>query len=124
MPQKYGRWGTMRPFGPFGLGKVQQSAATCGASRFATAHADGGFQMSAAFPEISARLFEASSHWIASGGMNFTSFWQYSMAAMTLSDSIVILPLATTRSAPKAPNVAPQTWLASVLPEPQPKPMG
>ena len=35
-----------------------------------------------------------------------------------------MLPLASTRSAPNAPNVAPQVWLASVLPEPQPKPIG
>src|SRR5215472_18069592 len=82
-PQKYGRCGTMRPFGPSGLGNVQQSSATCGASRLATAQADGGFQISAALPEISARLFEASSQLTASGGMNFTIFWQYSMAAIT-----------------------------------------
>jgi len=44
-----------------GAGKGQQSAATVGASRFATAHADGGFQISALWPEISARLFDASS---------------------------------------------------------------
>ena len=94
MPQKYGRCGTRRPFGPRGLGKVQQSAATCGASRLATAQAEGGFQISAALPEISARLFEASSHCTASGGMNFTIFWQYSIAAITLSDSMVISPLA------------------------------
>jgi hypothetical protein len=92
--------------------------------RIATAQADGGFQISAALPEISARLFDASSHCTASGGMNFTIFWQYSMTAMTLSDSTVISPLAFTRSAPKAPKVAPHVWLASVLPEPQPKPIG
>src|SRR6201994_367211 len=94
MPQKYGRCGTRRPFGPVGLGKVQQSAATCGASRLATAQADGGFQISAALPEISARLFDASSHCTASDGMNFTIFWQYSIAAITLSEPMVISPLA------------------------------
>src|SRR5271166_637464 len=124
IPQKYGRCGTRRPTGPRGLGKVQQSWATCGASRLATAQADGGFQINAALPEIKARLLEASSHWTASDGMNFTIFWQYSIAAITLSDPIVMSPLAFTRSAPKAPNVAPQVWLASVLFWPQPKPMG
>ena len=56
--------------------------------------------------------------------MNFTIFWQYSIAAITLSESMVISPLALTRSAPNAPNVAPQVWLASVLFWPQPKPIG
>ena len=37
------------------------SAATAGASRLATAHAEGGFQISALLPEINARLLDASS---------------------------------------------------------------
>src|SRR5271170_14807 len=123
-PQKYGRCGTMRPFGPVGLGKVQQSSATWGASRLATAQADGGFQIKVALPEISARLFEASSQLTASGGMNFTMRSAYSIAWRTLSDSMTMLPLASTRSAPNAPNVAPQVWLASVLFWPQPNPIG
>ena len=61
MPQNDCENGTNRPFGPFGAENVQQSAATAGASRFATAHAEGGFQISALLPEISARLFDASS---------------------------------------------------------------
>ena len=56
--------------------------------------------------------------------MNLIIFCAYSITAMTLSDSTVMLPLASTRSAPNAPNVAPQVWLASVLPDPQPKPIG
>src|SRR5215475_5719163 len=112
MPQKNGRCGTSLPLGPVGFGKVQQSSATCGASRLATAQAEGGFQISAALPEISARLLDASSHCTPSGGMNFTIFWQYSIAAMTLSDSMVISPFSFTRSAPNAPKVAPQVWLA------------
>src|SRR5277367_1227431 len=124
MPQKYGRYGTSRPFGPRGFGKVQQSAATSGASRLATAQAEGGFQIMAALPEMRARLFDASSQLTASRGMNWIIFLQYSMTAITLSDSIVMLPLASTRSAPNAPNVVPQVWFASVLPEPQPKPIG
>src|SRR5689334_10629569 len=123
-PQKYGRCGTMRPFGPVGLGNVQQSSATCGASRLATDHAEGGFQMNVALPEINARLFDASSQLTASAGMNFTMRSAYSITCFTLSDSTMMLPLASTRSAPNAPNVAPQVWLASVLFWPQPKPIG
>src|SRR5580658_7537615 len=70
IPQKYGRCGTMRPFGPRGLENVQQSAATCGASRLATAQADGGFQIRALLPAISTRLLDASSYWTVSAGMN------------------------------------------------------
>ena len=40
MPQKYGRFGTIRPFGPRGLENVQQSSATCG--RVALGHGPGG----------------------------------------------------------------------------------
>src|SRR5271165_1572791 len=70
IPQKYGRCGTMRPFGPRGLENVQQSSATRGASRLATAQAEGGFQIKALLPEIRARLLEASSYWTVSAGMN------------------------------------------------------
>src|ERR1700677_852080 len=70
MPQKYGRCGTIRPFGPRGLENVQQSSATWGASRLATAQADGGFQIRALLPEIKARLLEASSYCTVSAGMN------------------------------------------------------
>src|SRR3984885_2046735 len=52
--------GRERPFEPLGAANVQQSAATFGASRRATAQAEGGFQISALWPEISARLLEAS----------------------------------------------------------------
>ena len=100
--------GTRRPLIPLGLGNVQQSAATWGASRFATAQAEGGFQTIAARPEISARLFDASSQLTVSAGMNCAIFLQYSMHAMTASVSVVIFPLASTKSAPNAPNVAPQ----------------
>ena len=61
MPQKYGLYATKRPFGPRGAENVQQSRATCGASRFATAQAEGGLKISALCPEISARLLEALS---------------------------------------------------------------
>src|SRR3974377_536463 len=58
IPQKYPRKGIKRPFGPEGFGKGQQSAATDGLSRFATAQADGGLKINAVLPEISARLLE------------------------------------------------------------------
>ena len=47
-PQKNGTAASNRPFGPFGVGKVQSCSATGRASRTATAHAEGGFMISAA----------------------------------------------------------------------------
>src|SRR4051794_37622873 len=60
-PQNHGPAGVKRPFGPDGAGNAHVSAAICGASRFATAQADGGFQINADLPETKARLFDASS---------------------------------------------------------------
>src|ERR687886_2540124 len=60
--------GANRPSGPAGIGCVQHRSATRGASRLATAQALGGLQTSAPLPEISQRLFAASSHATASGG--------------------------------------------------------
>ena len=71
--QKYGRNGANRPFGPAGKPCVQHCSATCGASRLATAHALGGFMMSAPRPETSHLLLEASSHAGTSGGRNAIS---------------------------------------------------
>src|ERR1700761_5483923 len=123
MPKKYGRIGTMRPFGPRGFGKVHRSSAICGASRLATAHADGGFQISADLPEINARLLDASSKLTVSAGRKGISRLAYSITAFTLSESAVMLPLASTRSAPNAPNVAPQVWFESVVgPQPSANP--
>src|SRR6516165_1788013 len=68
MPQKYGRNGAKRPFGPDGKPCVQHCSATCGASRLATAQALGGFMISAPRPETSHLLFEESSQAGASGG--------------------------------------------------------
>ena len=59
--QKYGLYATNRPFGPRGAEIVQQSCATCGWSRLATAQAEGGLKIRALWPEISARLFDALS---------------------------------------------------------------
>src|SRR6266550_7426729 len=72
--QKYGRNGANLPLGPAGKPCVQHCAAISGASRLATAHALGGFMISAPLPEISHLLLEASSHAGASGGRNAISF--------------------------------------------------
>src|SRR3954453_11473042 len=61
MPQKYGLYATNRPFGPRGAENVQQSCATRGWSRFATAQAEGGLKINALWPEIKARLLDALS---------------------------------------------------------------
>src|SRR3954471_654064 len=73
MPQKNGTNGAKRPFGPAGMPCVQHCSATFGASRLATAQADGGFMISEAWPEIRNLLFEASSHAATSPGRNFIS---------------------------------------------------
>src|SRR5579872_6558882 len=72
-PQKYGRNGANRPFGPAGKPCVQHCSATCGASRLATAQALGGFKIIALFPAIRILLLEESSHEGASGGRNAMS---------------------------------------------------
>src|SRR5436189_206883 len=74
IPQKNGTNGANRPFGPAGKPCVQHCSATCGASRLATAQADGGFMISEPCPEIRNLLFEASSHAATSEGRNFISF--------------------------------------------------
>src|SRR3954454_5446537 len=75
----------MRPFGPFGGPKVHRFCATCGASRFATAQAEGGFMISAALPDTSILLFEASSQANTSGGRNGTSFLNHSRTCLVSS---------------------------------------
>src|ERR1044071_242264 len=100
MPQNEGCAGSKRPFGPFGDEKCQHCSATLGASRTATAQADGGFMISAAWPEISALLFEESSQAKTSGGRTFTSFWNHSRTCLTWSDFTVVLPFLSTSSAP------------------------
>ena len=52
---------------------VQHFSATAMLSRLATAQAEGGLKTSADLPEISARLFEASSQAQTSFGRNFDS---------------------------------------------------
>ena len=74
VPQKNGRNGAKRPFGPDGKPCVQHCSATFGASRLATAQAVGGFMISAPWPETRNLLFEASSHAATSAGRNAISF--------------------------------------------------
>src|SRR6202162_2588509 len=100
MPQKDGCAGSKRPFGPFGDGKCQHCSATFGLSRTATAQAEGGLKISAAWPEINALLFEESSQANTSGGRNGTSFLNHPSTCFTGSDLTVILPSLSTSSAP------------------------
>src|SRR4051794_13046420 len=99
-PQKNGTAGSNRPFGPFGVGNVHNCSATFGASRTATAQAEGGFMISADCPEISALLFEASSQANTSGGNTGTSFLNHSSTCFVASDLTVMLPSLSTSSTP------------------------
>src|SRR3954451_12664895 len=100
MPQNEGCAGSKRPFGPFGDEKCQHCSATLGASRTATAHAEGGFMISAACPEISALLLLESSQAKTSGGRNGTSFLNHSSTCLVASDFTVVLPSLSTSWAP------------------------
>src|SRR3954470_6599778 len=99
-PQKNGTVGSKRPLGPFGEGNVQSCSATFGASRTATAQAEGGLKISAACPEISALLLLESSQAKTSGGRNGTNRLNQSSTCFTGSDLTVILPSLSTSSAP------------------------
>src|SRR6185369_2382380 len=104
-----------RPLGPFGAGKVQSRSATFGASRFATAQAEGALKMNALWPEISALLFEASSQAKTLGGKNGTVFLHHSSTVRVASLLTVISPLASTSCAPWALNNAPTHCTASLV---------
>src|SRR6185369_15539272 len=101
-PQKNGTAGSKLPFGPLGVGKVQSCSATFGASRTATAQAEGGLKISDDWPEISALLFEASSHAKTSGGRTGTSFLNHSSTCFVASDLTVMLPSLSVIWAPWA----------------------
>src|SRR3954451_4237795 len=121
MPQKDGCAGSKRPFGPLGDGKCQHCSATFGASRTATAQAEGGLKISAAWPEISALLLLESSHAKTSCGRRGTSRLNHSRTCFTGSDLTVMLPSLSTRSAPCAVNTAPiQFALSPVCPSGSP----
>src|SRR5580693_8596749 len=94
MPQKDGCAGSKRPFGPLGDGKCQHCSATFGASRTATAQAEGGFMMNAPLPEISHLLLPASSQAKTSGGNAGTAFLNHSRTCFTASDLTVISPFS------------------------------
>src|SRR4029077_18317288 len=98
--QKLGLPGSNRPFGPLGEGWVQHSSAILGASRTATAQAEGGFMIKAPFPEMSHLLFEASSQAKTSAGRAGTSFLNHSSTCRVASDLTVMLPSWSTRTAP------------------------
>src|ERR1051325_7652521 len=100
MPQNEGCAGSNRPFGPLGDGKCQHCSATFGASRTATAQAEGGLKISAACPEISALLLLESSQAKTSGGRCGTSLLNHSSTCLTGSDLTVVLPSLSTSSAP------------------------
>src|SRR3954465_13479582 len=100
MPQNEGCAGSKRPFGPFGDEKCQHCSAILGASRTATAQAEGGFMISAACPETSALLLLESSQAKTSGGRTGTSRLNQSSTCFTGSDLTVILPSLSPSSAP------------------------
>src|SRR5215470_16902114 len=99
-PQKNGTAGSNRPFGPFGDGNVHNCSATFGASRTATAQAEGGFMISAPLPEISHLLLPASSQAKTSGGKAGTAFLNHSSTCFTGSVLTVMLPSLSIRKAP------------------------
>src|SRR5260370_20074180 len=100
VPQKNGTAASKRPFGPFGDGKCQTCSATLGASRTATAQAEGGLKISVPWPEIRYLLFEESSQAKASFGINGTSFLNHSITCRVASDLTVMLPSLSTKAAP------------------------
>src|SRR5258707_10424291 len=121
MPQNDGLAGSNRPFGPFGDGKCQHCSATFGASRTATAQAEGGLKINAAWPEISALLLLESSQAKTSGGSTGTSFLNHSNTCFTGSDLTVMLPSLSTSSAPYAVKTAPtQLAVSPVWPTARP----
>src|SRR5215471_4871692 len=96
VPKKNGTAASNRPFGPLGEGKCHTFSATWGASRTATAQAEGGLKISVAWPEIRYLLFDASSHAKASFGRYGTSFLKNSSTCRVASDLTVMLPSLST----------------------------
>src|SRR6185369_1070965 len=100
MPQYQGMPASMRPFGPLGVGNVHSCSAIGGASRLATAQAEGGFRISEPLPEIRYLLLLALSQAKTSGGRTGTSRLNQSSTILTGSELAVILPSLSTSSAP------------------------
>src|SRR5436190_23756055 len=103
------------PFGPTGVGKVQSCSATFGASRLATAQAEGALKIRALWPEISALLFDASSQAKTLGGKNGTVFLNHSSTARVASLLTVMSPFSLTSTAPWLLNTAPTHCTASLV---------
>src|SRR5947199_3455720 len=104
-----------RPFGPFGAGKVHNCSATFGASRFATAQADGALKINALCPEISALLFDASSQAKTLSGKYGIVRFIHSSIVRTASFLTVMSPLASTSCAPWLLNRPPTHCTASLV---------
>src|SRR5947199_5959323 len=104
-----------RPFGPTGVGKVHNCSATFGASRLATAQAEGALKIRALWPEMRALLFEASSQAKTLGGKNGTAFLNHSSTIFVASLLTVISPLASTSCAPWVLNIEPTHCTASLV---------
>src|SRR5438045_8489102 len=89
-----------RPLGPVGVGKVHNCSAIFGASRLATAQAEGALKIKALWPEISALLFEESSQAKTLGGKNGTVRLNHSRTVRIASLLTVISRSASTDCAP------------------------
>jgi len=85
--------------------KVHKCSATLGASRTATAQAEGGFMIKDPWPEIRNLLFEALSQAKTLSGRNCVSLLKYSSICRVPSDLTVMLPSTSTRRTP---------WLAKI----------
>src|SRR6185312_9005565 len=122
VPQKNGTAGSKRPFGPFGVGKCQISSPIFGASRTATAQAEGGLKISGPSPEIRYLLFDASSQANPSFGVRGTSFWNHSSTCFIASDLTVMLPSLSTSAAPWL-RITGSTQATESLVTPKPTPI-
>jgi sugar phosphate isomerase/epimerase len=93
----------------------------CGASRTATAQADGGFMIIEPRPDTSHLLFDASSHEGESAGYSLASCVAKSSALRTFSLFAVMFSFWSTSTAPNALKIAPAVSTESdVVPSPMP----
>src|SRR6516165_7897713 len=122
VPQKNGTAAKKRPFGPFGGAKVHNCSATFGASRTATAQAEGGLKIREPWPEIRYLLFDASSQAKPSFGISGTSFLNHSSTCLVASELIVMLPSWSTIAAPWLRNTG-SIQLTESLVTPSPTPI-
>src|ERR1700745_1007594 len=80
--------------------KVHKCSATLGASRTATAQAEGGVMIKDPWPEIRNLLFEALSQAKTLSGRNCVSLLKYSSICRVPSDLTDLLPSTSTRRTP------------------------